>query len=110
MKDVQDTLKASSLPAKFLDLEITESLAMSNANHNIGILNGLKAMGVSLSIDDFGTGYSSLAYLHRFPIDTIKVDRSFIINLETQEGQAIVRSILAIADSLNLTVVAEGIE
>lgn len=110
MKDIQGILDGSSLPAKFLDLEITESLAMSNADHNISILKGLKAMGVSLSIDDFGTGYSSLAYLHSFPIDTIKIDRSFIINLETQEGQAIVRTILAMAESLNLEVVAEGIE
>lgn len=110
MKDIQEALNEVSLPAKFLDLEITESLAMSNADHNITILKGLKAMGVSLSIDDFGTGYSSLAYLQKFPIDTIKIDRSFIVNLETPEGQAIVRTILAMADSLNLKVVAEGIE
>lgn len=110
IKEVQDVLQKTSLPAKYLDLEITESLAMSNADHNISILKGLKAMGVSLSIDDFGTGYSSLAYLHSFPIDAIKIDRSFIDNLDTPEGQAIVRTILAMADSLNLKVVAEGIE
>nr|MDA3807122.1 EAL domain-containing protein [Thiomicrorhabdus sp.] len=63
-----------------------------------------------LSIDDFGTGYSSLAYLHKFPIDTIKIDRSFVLNLDNQEGQAIARTILAMAKSLNLEVVAEGIE
>lgn len=110
IKEVQEVLQNTTLPAKYLDLEITESLAMSNADHNISILKGLKAMGVSLSIDDFGTGYSSLAYLHSFPIDAIKIDRSFIDNLESQEGQAIVRTILAMADSLNLKVVAEGIE
>lgn len=110
MKDIQEALNEVSLPSRYLDLEITESLAMSNADHNITILKGLKAMGVSLSIDDFGTGYSSLAYLQKFPIDTIKIDRSFIINLETLEGQAIVRTILAMAASLSLKVVAEGIE
>ena len=107
---IQKVLDQTSLPAKYLDLEITESLAMSNADHNISVLNGLKAMGVSISIDDFGTGYSSLAYLHSFPIDTIKIDRSFILNLDTQEGQAIVNTILAMAKSLKLEVVAEGIE
>ncbi|WP_243831446.1 EAL domain-containing protein [Thiosulfativibrio zosterae] len=110
MDVIQNVLSHSTLPAKFLDFEITESLAMSNADHNISVLKGLKALGVSLSIDDFGTGYSSLAYLHSFPIDTIKIDRSFIINLETTQGQAIVNTILAMANSLGLEVVAEGIE
>ncbi|NPA71319.1 MAG: EAL domain-containing protein [Gammaproteobacteria bacterium] len=110
MEDVQQIISQSSLPAKFIDLEITESLAMSDAETNISILNGLKALGVALSIDDFGTGYSSLSYLHSFPIDTIKIDRSFILNLKTKEGRAIAKTILAMADSLNLEVVAEGIE
>jgi len=110
MKDVQDILFASSINPKQLDLEITESLAMSNADHNISVLKGLKALGVSISIDDFGTGYSSLAYLHSFPIDAIKIDRSFIVNLSTDQGKAIVNTILAMAESLNLEVVAEGIE
>jgi len=110
MDVIQNTLNKTSLPAKFLDLEITESLAMSNADHNISVLNGLKALGVSLSIDDFGTGYSSLAYLHSFPIDTIKIDQSFVFNLDTPEGQAIVNTIIVMAKSLNLEVVAEGIE
>ena len=110
IRQVQALLTQTGLPAQFLDLEITESLAMSNADHNISTLKSLKAMGVSISIDDFGTGYSSLSYLQSFPIDTIKIDRSFIVNLETAEGQAIVRTILAMAESLNLQVVAEGIE
>ncbi len=110
IKNVQLLLANSTLPAKYLDLEITESLAMSNADHNIRILKALKALGVSISIDDFGTGYSSLSYLHSFPIDTIKIDRSFITNSETSEGQAIVKTIIAMANSLNLSVVAEGIE
>lgn len=110
MKDIQGILQETSLSASCIDLEITESLAMSNADQNISILKGLKAMGVSLSIDDFGTGYSSLAYLQSFPIDTIKVDRSFVLNLGTNEGQAIVKTILAMAESLQLNVVVEGIE
>lgn len=110
MDVIQNVLSNTKLPAKFLDFEITESLAMSNADHNITVLKGLKALGVSLSIDDFGTGYSSLAYLHSFPVDTIKIDRSFIMNLDNSQGQAIVNTILAMANSLNLAVVAEGIE
>jgi EAL domain-containing protein (putative c-di-GMP-specific phosphodiesterase class I) len=107
---VQSVLIHTALDAKYIDLEITESFAMSNAEQNINILKSLKAMGVSISIDDFGTGYSSLSYLHRFPIDTIKIDRSFIFNLSTKEGQAIARTIIAMADGLGLEVVAEGVE
>lgn len=110
MKLVQNVTSKSSLPPHFINLEITESVAMSNAETNINLLNGLKAIGVSLSIDDFGTGYSSLSYLHRFPIDTIKIDRSFVLNLDTKEGQGITNTILAMAKSLDLEVVTEGIE
>ncbi len=110
MKDVQTVLSQTSLPPQFVDLELTESLAMNDAENSLDILKGLKALGVSLAIDDFGTGYSSLAYLQSFPIDTIKVDQSFVHNLETQEGQSITRTILAMAESLNLEVIAEGIE
>ena len=110
IEDVQSVLIHTALDAKYIDLEITESFAMSNAEQNINILKSLKAMGVSISIDDFGTGYSSLSYLHRFPIDTIKIDRSFIFNLSTKEGQAIARTIIAMADGLGLEVVAEGVE
>ncbi len=110
MKDVQDILSETRLPPPFIDLELTESLAMSDAENNLDILKGLKALGVTLAIDDFGTGYSSLAYLHSFPIDIIKIDQSFVQNLTTQEGQNITRTILAMAESLNLEVVAEGIE
>lgn len=109
-QDITNLLLNSSLEAKDLDLEITESLAMTRADENIRILKNLKKLGVSLSIDDFGTGYSSLAYLQSFPIDAIKIDRSFIQNMETSEGQAIVKTILAMAKSLKLNVVAEGIE
>lgn len=110
MKDIQQVLTQTDIRPKQLDLEITESLAMADADHNISVINGLKALGVSISIDDFGTGYSSLAYLHSFPIDTIKIDRSFVSNMDTPKGQAIINTILAMANSLNLDVVAEGIE
>ncbi|VAW45231.1 diguanylate cyclase/phosphodiesterase (GGDEF & EAL domains) with PAS/PAC sensor(s) [hydrothermal vent metagenome] len=110
MKDVQEILSQTTLPPQFIDLELTESLAMNDAENSLDILKGLKALGVSLAIDDFGTGYSSLSYLQSFPIDTIKVDQSFVQNLTTQEGQSITRTILAMAESLNLEVIAEGIE
>ncbi|CAN8139971.1 diguanylate cyclase [uncultured Thiomicrorhabdus sp.] len=110
MKEVQELLSSNDLPSELIDLEITESLAMSDAESTAHILNGLKAMGVSISIDDFGTGYSSLAYLHSFPIDTIKIDRCFVQNLNTQAGQAIANTIIAMAKSLDLEVIAEGIE
>ncbi|WP_130538323.1 EAL domain-containing protein [Thiomicrorhabdus indica] len=107
---VQSALTDFKLPANLIDLEITESLAMGEGETNINTLKALKALGVNIAIDDFGTGYSSLAYLHSFPIDTLKIDRSFIINLETKEGQAITNTILALAKGLNLEVVAEGVE
>ncbi len=110
MKDVQHVLSQTTLPPQFIDLELTESLAMNDAENSLDILKGLKALGVSLAIDDFGTGYSSLAYLHSFPIDTIKIDQSFVQNLKTEEGRTITRTILAMAKSLNLEVIAEGIE
>jgi len=110
IKEVQGIVSKIQFDPHYIDLEITESLAMSNADANIKTLKGLKAMGLSIAIDDFGTGYSSLAYLHSFPIDTIKIDRSFVVNLNTQQGEAIARTILAMAKSLNLEVVAEGIE
>lgn len=94
-----------------LKLEITESAVMENAENAIAMLRKIKATGVKISIDDFGTGYSSLSYLHRFPIDTLKVDRSFVSTMEdgTENGE-IVRTVIALARALKLTVIAEGIE
>lgn len=111
---VADTLSATHLPASALDLEITESLAMSDAERNIAILHDLKKLGVHLSIDDFGTGYSSLSYLQAFPVNTIKIDRSFIMRIGTEQGskadEGIAAAILAMAHSLDMSVVAEGVE
>ncbi|WJG07933.1 EAL domain-containing protein [Aliiglaciecola sp. LCG003] len=109
--DVASVLKETQLPAHLLELELTESVVMSNVQENIVRLHGLKRMGVSLSVDDFGTGYSSLSYLKRFPIDTLKIDRSFIIDIANDENDlAIVAAVLALANSLKLNVVAEGVE
>jgi diguanylate cyclase (GGDEF)-like protein len=94
-----------------LKLELTESAVMENAESTIMLLKQLRGLGVNLSIDDFGTGYSSLSYLHRFPIDTLKIDRSFVSTMENgSENGEIVRTIIALAKTLKLDVVAEGIE
>jgi diguanylate cyclase (GGDEF)-like protein/PAS domain S-box-containing protein len=110
-RDVAEALRESGLPAAFLKLEITESLLMGDAGGAATALEELKTLGVDLCIDDFGTGYSSLSYLHRFPIDTLKIDRSFIARLGTDgQSEQIVRTILVLAESLNLRAVAEGVE
>jgi EAL domain-containing protein (putative c-di-GMP-specific phosphodiesterase class I) len=104
-------IRASGLDPLHLELEITESLVMSHGAGAVAVLHKLKALGVHIAIDDFGTGYSSLAYLKRFPIDTIKVDRSFIRDIPHDPGdKQITRAIIAMAHSLRLRVVAEGVE
>jgi diguanylate cyclase (GGDEF)-like protein/PAS domain S-box-containing protein len=105
-----DILRETSLAPDLLELEVTES-SMQDAEHAVQVLTALKSMGVRLAIDDFGTGYSSLAQLNRFPIDTLKVDRSFIRNISNDaEGRAIAEAIIAMGRTLKLTVVAEGVE
>jgi diguanylate cyclase (GGDEF)-like protein len=109
--DVREALARAGLPARRLDLEITESTAMRDVEHSVRTLNQLKGMGVSVSIDDFGTGYSSLSYLKRFPIDTVKIDRSFVADVAHDgDDAAIVGAIVAVAGSLNMRTVAEGVE
>ncbi|GAA3403766.1 putative bifunctional diguanylate cyclase/phosphodiesterase [Paenibacillus hodogayensis] len=104
-------LRQAGLKPRFLELEITESAAMQNVNRNILMLRELKEMGVKISIDDFGTGYSSLSYLKKFPIDALKVDRSFISGIhEDPDDAAIVNAIIALAKTLKLNVTAEGVE
>lgn len=107
---IQSALQTSQLPAEYLELELTESMLMEDISHAQDFLNQLRSLGVRLALDDFGTGYSSLSYLKRLPIDTLKIDRSFIA--ETRDGtkSPIVEAIMAMADSLNLSVVAEGVE
>jgi diguanylate cyclase (GGDEF)-like protein len=104
-------IHASGLDPSSLELEITESVVMSHGECAVGVLEQLKLIGVQIAIDDFGTGYSSLGYLKRFPIDTIKVDRSFIRDIPADSGDMkIARAIIAMAHALRLKVVAEGVE
>ena len=108
---VAAALAASGLPPDHLELEITESMMMHDVDACIGIMRRLSALGVQLSIDDFGTGYSSLAYLKRMPFNALKIDRSFIRDIATDsDGASIVGAIVAMAGTLGLRVVAEGIE
>jgi EAL domain-containing protein (putative c-di-GMP-specific phosphodiesterase class I) len=104
-------IRDSGLDPSRLELEITESVVMSNGESAVDVLHQLKSIGVQIALDDFGTGYSSLAYLKRFPIDTLKVDRSFIRDVPTDCGDMeITRAIIAMAHGLKLKVVAEGVE
>jgi predicted signal transduction protein with EAL and GGDEF domain len=110
-KLVSQVLLDTGLPVDFLELEITENMLMDDVEGAVETLHKLKALGVYLAIDDFGTGYSSLSYLKRFPIDKLKVDRSFITHVTTDPGDAAVtQAIIAMAHSLGLTVTAEGVE
>jgi diguanylate cyclase (GGDEF)-like protein len=104
-------IHASRLDPSSLELEITESVVMSHGESAVAVLEKLKSIGVQIAIDDFGTGYSSLSYLKRFPIDTVKMDRSFIRDIPSDSGDIkIARAIIAMAHALKLKVVAEGVE
>jgi diguanylate cyclase len=104
-------LASSGLAPQYLKLELTESVIMANAKENVDALHAIKSMGSKLSIDDFGTGYSSLSYLERFPLDELKIDRSFITAIQAEADDApIVTAIVTMAHSLDLAVVVEGVE
>jgi len=108
---VAAALRETGLPARLLELEITESTAMQHTDVTLATLNKLKSLGVSVAIDDFGTGYSSLSYLKRFPVDKIKVDRSFTAEVPLDKDQsAIVAAIVALAHALGIRVIGEGVE
>jgi len=107
---IADFLGHSGLEPGRLELELTESAIMTDAETNIAKLRELKSLGLELAVDDFGTGYSSLSYLKRFPIDTLKIDQSFVADLDNTDGMAIVDAIIALSKTLNLRVIAEGIE
>ncbi len=110
-EQVSAILEETGLPAELLELEITESIIMKHADGVISVLQELREQGITLAIDDFGTGYSSLSYLRHFPVDVLKIDRSFIPDTVTHPGDvAVITSIISLAQKLRLTVVAEGVE
>ncbi|WP_161599295.1 putative bifunctional diguanylate cyclase/phosphodiesterase [Reinekea blandensis] len=107
---IYNALQNSQLPAEYLELELTESMLMEDISHAQDFLNQLRSLGVRLALDDFGTGYSSLSYLKRLPIDTLKIDRSFVAEARQGETSPIVEAVMAMSESLRLNVVAEGVE
>ena len=110
VEDIGSLLRELKLPPQSLKLELTESTVMGDPSAAVAMLQQIKSLGISLAIDDFGTGYSSLSYLHRFPLDTLKIDRSFISSIGNGEDTEIARTILPMALNLHLDVVAEGVE
>jgi diguanylate cyclase len=107
---VRATLNDTGLDPRHLELELTESGLMKDTEPTLAVLRALKDLGVQIAIDDFGTGYSCLSYLRRFPIDTLKIDQSFVQDIDGDGGEAIVSAIVAMGISLKQQVVAEGIE
>lgn len=108
---VRRVVQETGMDPAFLELELTESVIMENAEATIHVLNQLKDMGITLSVDDFGTGYSSMAYLRRFPLDVVKIDQSFVSDISFNASDTvIIRAMIALAQGLNLTCIAEGVE
>lgn len=107
---IADVLEQTGLAPHWFEIELTESLVMSDVNRSIDVLHRLKGLGLQVSVDDFGTGYSSLAYLKRFPIDVLKIDQSFVRDIGAEDDAAIVKAILSMAHSLGMRVIAEGVE
>jgi EAL domain-containing protein (putative c-di-GMP-specific phosphodiesterase class I) len=111
LQHIDDALTSTGMPPHLLQLEITESMVMQNIERAITLLNEIRRRGIRLAIDDFGTGYSSMSLMKRFPIDTIKIDRSFVRDLAANpQDRAIAIAIIAMGRALGLTVVAEGVE
>nr|CRH06851.1 putative Diguanylate cyclase/phosphodiesterase with PAS/PAC sensors [Candidatus Magnetococcus massalia] len=110
IEKVQEVLQSTGLPPQGLELEITESIAMHDVERAIEKVRGLRELGVRISIDDFGTGYSSLSYLKQFPLHALKIDRSFVQDMQDEDDATIVSSIISLAKSMHLGVVAEGVE
>ncbi len=111
LEKIDSILAQTGLAGESLQLELTESMLMENVEKLIGILSQLRARAIQLSIDDFGTGYSSLSYLHRFPINNLKIDRSFVSRIgEKGENREIVETIVTLARQLGMEAIAEGVE
>ena len=111
LHDIDDALASCGMSPTLLQLEVTESMVMQNVARAIKILTAIQSRGIRLAIDDFGTGYSSMSLMKQFPIDTIKIDRSFVRDLpDDSEDQAIAQAIISMGKALGMTVVAEGVE
>jgi EAL domain-containing protein (putative c-di-GMP-specific phosphodiesterase class I) len=111
LENVAKTLRETGCNPTWLELEITEGMVMRDPENAVAVIQRLKDMGIHVAIDDFGTGYSSLAYLKRFPLDSLKIDRSFVMDIPGDAGDvAITTAIIGMAHSLGLKVVAEGVE
>jgi EAL domain-containing protein (putative c-di-GMP-specific phosphodiesterase class I) len=108
---VKKAIEGSGIDPSYLELELTESLLMTNPLQTVSTLNKIRSLGIKFAIDDFGTGHSSLGYLTRFPIDKLKIDQSFIRNIQgVPVNEAIVKAIIALGSSLGLEIIAEGVE
>jgi EAL domain-containing protein (putative c-di-GMP-specific phosphodiesterase class I) len=111
LRDIDEALELSGMPPALLQLEVTESMVMQHVERAIGVLDAIQSRGIRLAIDDFGTGYSSMSLMKQFPIDTIKIDHSFVDDLpDDSEDQAITQAIISMGKALGMTVVAEGVE
>ena len=110
IEQIKKILGETGIRPGTLKLEITESAIIDNTETAASMLKQIKSLGIKVSLDDFGTGYSSLSYLHRFPIDTLKVDRSFVTRMNLPKNSVIVRTIVTLASNLGMDVIAEGVE
>jgi len=111
LQDIDEALAASGMSPVLLQLEVTESMVMRNVSRAVKVLDAIRSRGIRLAIDDFGTGYSSMSLMKQFPIDTIKIDRSFVRDLPSDsEDRAIAQAIISMGKALGMTVIAEGVE